>query len=165
VHKRRSGRLRGQSRPESKALVEALASLFPERDRTAWLEMAGYAQAPQIAKPVRARLETLPLDSLLPLQFEGFSRLLLGFLYPGATVNRFGVSGDRQDGIDLEARFPDGRYYTFQCKRMKNFGAQQVRKAIGEHKVDCNLTVLLLSREATADARREDPLSTSVLSM
>ena len=148
---------RGESRPESKALVEALAGLFPERELSAWLEMAGYGKVPQIGKPVRPLLETLPLDLLLPQQFEGFSQLLLEFLCPGATVNRFGVHGDRQDGIDVEVRFPDGRYHTFQCKRMENFGPQQVNKAIAQHKVDCDLAVLLLSRAATVGARSVIP--------
>src|SRR6185295_15612633 len=99
-----------------------------------WREAAGYGgRARQASRstsklqPVRPLLETLPLQQLSFQQFQGFCALLLELLYEGqATVNQFGVGGDAQDGIDIEARLGNGRYEVFQCKRESRFGRQKV---------------------------------------
>ncbi|MBI2205830.1 MAG: helix-turn-helix domain-containing protein, partial [Candidatus Rokubacteria bacterium] len=155
---------RGTSRPETEALLDRLAQIFPEHDRVAWLQLIGSSDKPtareiQKPQPVQPLLETLPLDRLSFQQFQTFSALLLELLYSNATVNAFGLEGDTQDGIDIEVRFSDGRYETFQCKRQKTFGPEKVRRAMRKHRVKCNRAVILLSRNATAAARKAVPKS------
>jgi len=157
-----SGWERGTSRPETLDQVHAIAAFFPERELKEWLSASGYARAPGAAErrtdmslPVRPLTSTLPLDALTPEQFQDFCATLLGYYYEGAAVHQYGGPGDMQLGIDIDVRLRDRAYYTFQCKRMKNFGRQKVRNAIAAHKVECDLAILLLSRIATADARRE----------
>lgn len=159
---------RGTSRPETAALVLRLAQIFPEHDPALWREATEYRETPGAgaapralkSKPVQPLLETLPLDRLSFQQFQSFSALLLELLYNGnAIVNQFGVEGDAQDGIDIEARFSNGRYETFQCKREKTFGPEKVRRAIRKQKVKCDRAVILLSRRATVAARKAIPKS------
>lgn len=156
---------RGTSRPETETLVLDLAAIFPEHDPAEWRESSGYRHKAAIrgrstSKPTRPLLEALPLDQLSFQQFQGFSALVLEFLYSGkATVNQFGVEGDRQDGIDIEVRFANGRYETFQCKRERKFGPAKVREVIKNHKPKCARAVILLSRRATSEARKVLPAS------
>ena len=152
---------RGTSRPEEE-MVAAVAKLFPEHHLPAWRGVTGYERpslrvpkAPPKAPPVRPLLGTLPLHHLTFQEFQGFCALLLELMYEGqATVNQVGVQGDPQAGIDIEARFDDGRYEAFQCKREKTFGARKVAAAIKRVTMRCNRAVILLSRPATVAARK-----------
>jgi hypothetical protein len=74
-------------------------------------------------------------------------------LYPEAEVHRAGGTGHKQNRIDIEARLPDQSVYTFQCKRVQEFGPQKVHAAIGKHTVAATKTVLLISRVASPQAR------------
>ncbi len=157
---------RGTSRPETEALVLDLAAIFPEHDPGYWRDAAGYRKGEEVpprrppSRPVRPLLEVLPLDHLSFEQFQNFCALLLELLHDGrAVVNKFGVQGDTQDGIDIEVRFSSGRYETFQCKRERKFGPAKVQQVIQEHKVTCDRAAILLSRPATARARSAIPTS------
>lgn len=158
---------RGKSRPETEALVRQIAKIFPEHELSEWIAVAGYrpqkdsATSSQVSQPVRPTLEMLPLHELSYQQFQGFCEMFLGHRFEGrATVNQFGTEGDTQDGIDIEVRFHKGkRYETYQCKREKSFGSGKVKKAMKAHKVKCDLAVILLSRRATAGARKAIPKS------
>lgn len=153
---------RGTSRPQSAREVRAIASLFPEYDLDRWLKAAGRGPnsnniESERNNPARPLLDALPLGELSPEQFEEFCAMLISAHFPGAQVNRFGVAGDRQDGIDIEAQLADGSYLTFQCKRVDEFGPAKVAAAITAHKRTCDRAYILLSREATAAARKAVP--------
>jgi transcriptional regulator with XRE-family HTH domain len=154
---------RGKSRPESPDEVRSLAALFPEHSVAKWLKAAAYrprkvtTQTEAVPLPVRPLLDELPLSSLSWEQFQDFSAALLAAQHPGAKVNQFGGAGDKQDGIDLEVIFGDGKYLTYQCKRENEFGAAKVRRAIAAHKVSCDRAYIFLSRNATAPARNAVP--------
>lgn len=150
-----SGWERGTSRPETIVQVKAIAALFPERN---WMEVTGHGdpKAEGVAsKPVRPLSSVLPLHDLAPERFEDFCATLLRELYPGAQVHQYGVPGDVQRGIDIDVLLHDKSHYTFQCKRVQNFGKDKVRRAIEAHDIDCDLAVILLSRPATVQARAE----------
>jgi transcriptional regulator with XRE-family HTH domain len=155
-----SGWERGASRPESIEIVRSLAALFPERTLDEWLTASGYAERRDIREeyslPVRPLLTTLPFHMLTYEQFQDFAAALLAEYYPGSKVHQYGVPGDRQLGIDLQVTLADGSVYTIQCKRVRDkFGPEKVRQAIRDHKVDCDLAVILLSKTATAAERDE----------
>lgn len=152
---------RATSRPEVD-VVASIAELFPEHDFAAWRDASGYGKpSPKASKitaktpPVRPLLRTLPLEQLGFEQFQGFCALLLELMYGGqAAVNQFGVQGDSQKGIDIEVQFRDGRYNVYQCKRQKKFGPKKIADAIERMTIQCDRAVILLSRPATAAARK-----------
>ena len=157
---------RGKSRPESPEHVRAIANLFPEHRIGKWLEAAGYAPSKPNTEPaspivaVRPLLDLLPLGALSWEQFQEFCATFLRARFPGATVNQFGVTGDPQEGIDIEVTLPDGRYFTIQCKRETEFGPGKVAAAIAAHRRKCDHAYILLSREATSAARNAVPKRT-----
>lgn len=150
---------KGISRPEP-AMVRRLADLLPDRTTEEWISLAGYAkqslnrrrQAVVVASP--PLLAALPLSSLSHERFEDFCRDVLAARYPEASVNRVGGQGDRQDGIDIEAAFHDGTRFGYQSKRHKTFGPKKVKSAVKELKAKVDRAYILLSRPATAAARR-----------
>lgn len=157
-----SGWERGKSRPERAEDIQIIAALFPEHSAADWLDAAGYPATNAtptrgVPSPVQPLLDVLPLASLSPEQFQEFCAVLLAGRFPGATVNQYGGRGDKQDGIDLEIRLREGDYYTVQCKREHEFGPAKVRGAMRAHKVACDRAFILLSREATAAARKAVP--------
>lgn len=97
----------------------------------------------------------LPLDGLNPETFERFSQFFLDALYPGASVHRAGRSGHKQDGLDVDVTFDDGAIYSFQCKRVQEFGAAKVRAAIKAYTKKAAKKFILLSRVASPKARDE----------
>ncbi|SCC90967.1 Helix-turn-helix protein [Thiomonas sp. X19] len=122
------------------------------------LAAAGFAQLPTI-KPTGPEAATsfdraLPLSALSPETFESFCTALLSRLYrvQHGDVHRYGGAGSKQHGIDITARGPFG-VHSFQCKRVNEFGAQKVHKAVGEQTYEANLKVLLLSCVASPKAR------------
>ena len=151
---------RGKSRPEHLEDVRRVATIFPEHSLAEWLKAAGYPTSVQpvdVRVPVQPLLETLPLGDLSWEQFQEFCTTFLAAHFSGSTVNQFGGTGEAQDGIDLEVRLLDGSYYTGQCKREAEFGPAKVKRAMKAHKVDCDRAFILLSREATAKARKALP--------
>jgi transcriptional regulator with XRE-family HTH domain len=113
----------GLSRPRDKQIPRIAVVL--ETDADELLRLAGYSTA----APVAAFDEPFPIDALTPESFERFCRAFVEALYPEAEVHRAGSVGHRQDGIDIEARFEDGNAFTFQCKRVQEFGPQKVHTA------------------------------------
>ncbi len=150
---------RGVSRPR-RNMVGRLAELF-EVDPNALLTAAGYVAATadrpdQASGPVRPRLTVLPLADLTPDKFEELVTDLAHHLYPGADASRFGGQGHRQDGIDVLVQEGSRRLATFQCKRHKQFGPQQVRDAVTALTVDAEHHFLVLSRGAASPECRKE---------
>lgn len=116
------------------------------------LRAAGYVVQ---SKPVVVSFDqAFPIDSLTAESFERFCVYLLSFLYPEAKVHRAGGPGHKQDGLDIELALSDGTHYSFQCKRVEEFGPSKILAAIGAHTRVADKKYLLLSRIASPKARR-----------
>lgn len=97
----------------------------------------------------------LPLHFLRPDTFENFCADFLTRYYRdrAGVVNRFGGTGSKQHGIDVEVRGPSLGVHSFQCKRVDEFGEQKVHAAVAEQTYAAELKVLLLSNIASPRAR------------
>lgn len=126
--------------------IPALAALIDD-DVATLMQLAGYGS------PVSASLSTqFPGDTLDPATFEQFVADVVQALQPRAEVRVQGSRGHKQEGTDIAARFPDGRKWSFQCKRVERFGKAEIDKAIGYHSVDAERAFLVLSRIASPAA-------------
>jgi len=141
----------GTSRPRAKQ-IPVIANVLKASADTL-LQAAGYIQAQETA--VATFVQPFPLSALTPENFERFSLYFLSALFPNAEVHRIGGQGHTQDGIDLEAIFPDKSNYTFQCKRHAEFGPSKVKKTVEAHTRKAKKKFILLSRVATPQARTE----------
>lgn len=85
-----------------------------------------------VSPPVESLKQTLPLQELSWEQFESLCWRLLNkegnqFAYI------YGVKGQAQEGIDIyRINDTDERYTTFQCKRVKNYTAKDIKEAINK---------------------------------
>ncbi len=129
-----------------------LLRLFPEESAVELRDVLKQETKPRkaVAPPSISVLATkLNLDHLTAEQFQSFAADLFQALYPDATVSIYGVSGDVQEGLDIEIRFREGYRYTAQCKRVKNFGPQKVVEAVRAHPGRAKKKFLLITRSAT----------------
>lgn len=97
--------------------------------------------------------QPFPIDSLSAEGFERFCDFFISALHPTADVHRFGGTGHKQDGLDIEAVLQNGTIRTYQCKRHKEFGAAKVEAAVNAHVRRSDKKVLLLTRIASPRAR------------
>lgn len=97
--------------------------------------------------------QPFPVDGLTPDSFERFCRHFLQAMYPEARVEHAGSQGHTQDGLDVTATFPNGTTFSFQCKRVGEFGPQKVHAAVAKHTVAAAKKVLLLTKVASPQAR------------
>lgn len=97
--------------------------------------------------------QPFPIESLSAEGFERFCDFFISSLHPTADVHRFGGTGHKQDGLDLEAVLPDGTIRTYQCKRHEQFGPAKVKAAVNAHVRRSDKKVLLLTRIASPQAR------------
>lgn len=135
----------GTHRP-TVAQMPALAALVNE-EVASLMQLAGYGS------PVTASLSTqFPVDALDPATFEQFVADVVQALQPKADVRVQGSSGHKQEGTDVLARFPDGRKWSFQCKRVERFGKADIEKAIAYHSVKAERAFLVLSKIASPAA-------------
>jgi hypothetical protein len=104
-----------------------------------------------------------PRSILLPLhrqdgfgwpQFESFCVELLELQPEVKAAYLFGGSGSTQEGIDIVVEFVGGAKLGVQCKQEKQFGAKAVDNAVASTTYQADRYWILLSREATAGARR-----------
>ncbi|MBB1261521.1 helix-turn-helix domain-containing protein [Streptomyces alkaliterrae] len=108
--------------------------------------------------PRRPLLEELPFNRLDAYQFEQFCAALAARLYPDAReVQRCGVRGDPQHGIDIRVVTADGERVGIQCKRYLKFHPDSFRNAV--RKLDPVLAgvdrcVLFLSTRASAAVQK-----------
>ena len=137
----------GLSRPRPQQMSR-LAEIL-EVDRQELIRLA----KPRDTPPVVAFDQPFPTDALPPESFERFCHAFVQALYPKAEVHRAGGVGHKQDGIDIEARLPDKSVFTFQCKRVQEFGPQKVHAAVSKHTVCATKKFLLISRVASPQAR------------
>lgn len=80
--------------------------------------------------PTRTRSQRLPFEAL---SWENFERLCHRLVALDGAVEhcaRYGRPGEAQAGIDIYARYNDGRYHCLQAKRHEHFGADKLRAAV-----------------------------------
>lgn len=137
----------GKSRPRAKQLV-ALAEALN-------LDVQVLHDSAHLTAPATVSFDgPFPIDALAPETFERFTATLVQSLYGGDTkVNREGGQGHDQAGIDVVAEFPNGKRFTFQCKRHRDFGPQKVHAVVAEDTTKAHRKFLLLARTASPDAR------------
>ncbi|HLL37653.1 MAG TPA: helix-turn-helix domain-containing protein [Streptomyces sp.] len=107
-----------------------------------------------VTPPRRPLLEELPFNRLDAYQFEAFCAALASCLYPDAQeVLRYGVSGDKQHGIDIRVVTADGKRVGIQCKKYEKFQPASFAKAVAEldrARARVDHCVLFLSTRASA---------------
>ena len=108
-----------------------------------------------VAAPVQSRAEQLPFHELTWRRFQVFCQDLISRLPDVSDSHQYGVEGNPQDGIDLFADMTNDERWAFQNKRWKQFGPQDVEDAVGATTYKADKYVILLSREATAAARKK----------
>lgn len=136
----------GQSRPRARQLV-ALAEALN-------LDLQAFHDRLHFSSPATVSYDApFPIDALQPETFERFSATLIQALYRDAKVHRAGGQGHDQAGIDITADFPDGKRFSFQCKRHRDFGPQKVHTVVAEDTTKADEKFLLLARTASPDAR------------
>lgn len=103
-----------------------------------------------------------PTHRLSPDEFEDFTeRLLSAHRYCAeplrrvARVERWGRRGDKQDGIDFEGTWSDGKSAAWQCKRYDSLSASDVRRVVAECTFEADEYYLTYSGEASSAARYE----------
>jgi hypothetical protein len=104
----------------------------------------------------------LPTPSLTPNNFEDFTERLLSAhrfcaepLRRVTRVERWGRRGDKQDGIDFEGDFSDGKSAAWQCKRYDKLTVSDVRDAVNACTFTADEFYLVYSGEASRDVRDE----------
>ena len=137
----------GNSRPRHAQIPLIAQVLGVETDEL--LKAAGYG-----VKPVAATFDQpFPIDALSPDGFERFCFFFLSRLYPGAKVHRAGSTGHTQDGLDIDVTFSKNKRYTFQCKRVGEFGPAKVHAAVAKHTRTAQKKFIVLTRIASPQAR------------
>lgn len=139
---------KGNSRPRQDSVLK-MVELFGLRSEDV-LPLAGY----EPETPDASLIHFLPLSSLGPNKFELFCRDLVQCLNPEAEVDRYGLSGDNQDGIDLFSK-NKAKILDYQCKRHKQFGPEDVKAVVKATTFEAEHHHLLLSRPATRAAKDE----------
>lgn len=107
--------------------------------------------------------DLLPTPWLTDTEFEDFTEALLKAqpqlgvaVRHVAHVERWGVPGDKQDGIDFFGRFNDGKRAAWQCKQLEKLRPFEVRVAIVEMTFDnAQEHYLVYGRVARQQAREE----------
>ncbi|TCB94444.1 hypothetical protein E0H26_21210 [Micromonospora zingiberis] len=105
----------------------------------------------------------LPTPWLNPYEFEEFvERLLRAERYLGvgvrhvARVERWGTSGDKQDGIDLAGEYSDGVPAAWQCKHLDRLRSFEVKQAVEKVTYEgAEEFYLVFSRVASSQARAQ----------
>ena len=102
----------------------------PMQNSPAWLNSPPEATFP--SPPIDTRAQTLPYHEL---SWENFERLILRIVRREATVAEcwaYGERGQKQYGLDILAELRDapGEFVCYQCKRVKKFSPNDIKKAV-----------------------------------
>jgi hypothetical protein len=87
-------------------------------------------------------------------QFEQFCLAFFNALPEVERANRYGGSGDKQDGIDIEIVFKDGSTAGAQCRQREKFGKPDFDKAVRDNLYATDRHIVVTSGPATAPARK-----------
>ncbi|MDT3740972.1 MAG: NACHT domain-containing protein [Candidatus Kapabacteria bacterium] len=80
--------------------------------------------------PIDTTNQELPLEKL---SWEDFEKLCLSIVQTDFSIDDceiYGIKGQAQEGIDIFARQPNGRYKSYQCKRYQKFNLDDINKAV-----------------------------------
>jgi hypothetical protein len=80
--------------------------------------------------PIDTTIQELPFEKL---NWEDFEKLCLAVVQLDFSINDceiYGIKGQAQEGIDIFARQPNGRYSSYQCKRYQEFDLSDINKAV-----------------------------------
>ncbi|MDR0438169.1 MAG: NACHT domain-containing protein [Bacteroidales bacterium] len=83
-----------------------------------------------IDPPVNTTIQELPLEEL---HWEDFEKLCLAVVQTVFSIDDceiYGIKGQAQEGIDIFARQPNGRYSSYQCKKYQKFDLDDINKAV-----------------------------------
>lgn len=96
-----------------------------------------------------------PVDALSPPMFESFCTDVISYLHQADAIktHRYGGTGHKQDGLDIQTLFKDGREFTYQCKRQASFGPEKIKIAVKAHTHTSDKKFILLSSLASPQAR------------
>ncbi|HEY5261863.1 MAG TPA: hypothetical protein VIJ33_07095 [Solirubrobacteraceae bacterium] len=103
--------------------------------------------------PQGARLRLCSADITWE-QFEQFFLALVDALPEVASANRYGTSGDDQEGIDHEIAFADGTTGAAQCRQRDKFGKPQFDEAVSDNDYAADQHIVATSGVATQPARK-----------
>jgi hypothetical protein len=125
--------------------------------------MSHDAQLPEESGiPGGRRADLAPTDGLPPDRFEDFTEDLLvatmSVVEPARRVKRvqrWGRRGDPQHGIDFEGTWADGATVAWQCKRLDDLTAANVRKFVKDCTFFADEYYIVYSGEASSAARQE----------
>lgn len=108
-----------------------------------------------IPNPLTPRVECLPLSEMPWERFEAFAHDLFSRLPEYSNCHRYGVPGQKQDGIDLIADDIAGRRWAFSIKRYERYHPSNARQHIADTTYPAFRYVLLLSRDVSATVQDE----------
>jgi hypothetical protein len=79
-------------------------------------------------------MQLLPFDSeeFDWKRFERFSLAVAGAMPDVRRADKYGLEGERQEGIDIEVELDDGRTRSIQCRRRKRFPVSSAEKLVRE---------------------------------
>lgn len=143
----------GASRPRARQLAAVAAAI--RTDKAALRKAGRYQEAAAAPSSTTATIVTsldqpFPVDALGPESFERFVEYVLRRLYRDAReVRRIGKAGHAQRGVDILVIQRDGRWHTFQCKRVARFGPADLKEAVRRHTESATRKHLVLSRVAS----------------
>lgn len=83
-----------------------------------------------VEPPIDTMYQELPFEKL---SWEDFEKLCLAIVQTQFTINDceiYGIKGQAQEGIDIFARQPNGKYSSYQCKRYQNFDINDINNAV-----------------------------------
>ena len=85
-----------------------------------------------MTEPLPPKILPFDADSFDWDRFEDFCLATVLALPDIRRADRYGVKGDKQDGIDLKAELVDGRLRTYQCRHVAKISPANVRKIIDD---------------------------------
>jgi len=119
--------------------------------------------------PVTSRPQTLPFGELTWENFERLCYRLASKADRVEHVARYGRSGQSQEGIDLFARLPNGKYEVWQAKRYQAITATELTSIVrtfNEGAWSTKTDTLILATQASlADTKMQDSLETEAAAL
>ncbi len=105
--------------------------------------------------PPATRPERLPLGDphFSWVQFEAFARDLIARFEGVVECTHYGKQGSKQKGIDVFAKFSDGRLWAVQCKQVRKFTAGDLKKAITNTSYKASKFTVFVSCEVGSEVR------------
>jgi hypothetical protein len=85
-----------------------------------------------VQPPTRTRPQLLPFEELKPRDFERLCLRLADAESDVEYAQLYGVPGQRQDGIDVNARRRDGSYVVYQARRVETITPGAIKGVVDD---------------------------------